>query len=63
MREATKPLVSFRTYRQSSWWNPPPLMVRAFWAHGFGGKLALRSASVTIKVIGSSGDTVMPKAK
>jgi DNA-binding GntR family transcriptional regulator len=38
-------------------------MVRAFGAHGFGGKLALRSASVTIKVIGSSGDTVMPKAK
>ena len=30
---------------------------------GFGGKLASRSASVTIKVIGSSGDTVMPKAR
>src|SRR5882672_11469656 len=28
-----KPLVSFRTYRQLSGWNPPPLMIRAFRAH------------------------------
>ena len=30
---AHKPLVSFRTYRQLSGWNPPPLMIRAFGAH------------------------------
>ena len=29
----TKPLASFRTYRQLSGWNPPPLMIRAFGAH------------------------------
>jgi hypothetical protein len=29
----TEPLASFRTYRQLSGWNPPPLMVRAFGAH------------------------------
>jgi hypothetical protein len=28
-----KPLASFRTYRQLSGWNPPPLMIRAFGAH------------------------------
>src|SRR5260370_40873680 len=28
-----KPLVSFRTYRQLSGWNPPPLIIRAFRAH------------------------------
>src|SRR6202043_3721311 len=28
-----KPLVSFRTYRQLSGWNPPPLMIRALRAH------------------------------
>ena len=28
-----KPLVSFRTYRQLSGWNPPPLVIRAFGAH------------------------------
>src|SRR6202035_4695865 len=38
-----KPLVSFRTYRQLSGWNPPPLMIRALRAHcheaTFGGAL------------------------
>ena len=29
----TKPLVSYRTYRQLSGWTLPPLMVRAFGAH------------------------------
>ncbi len=29
----TKPLVSYRTYRQLSVWNPPPLVIRAFRAH------------------------------
>src|SRR5262245_59020598 len=29
----TKPLASFRTYRQLSGWNPPPLMIRALGAH------------------------------
>ena len=29
----TKPFASFRTYRQLSGWNPPPLMIRAFGAH------------------------------
>ena len=29
----TKPPASFRTYRQLSGWNPPPLMIRAFRAH------------------------------
>jgi hypothetical protein len=29
----TKPLVSFRIYRQLSGWNLPPLMIRAFRAH------------------------------
>ena len=29
----TKPLVSYRTYRQLSVWNPPPLVIRAFGAH------------------------------
>ena len=29
----SKPLASFRTYRQLSGWNPPPLMIRAFGAH------------------------------
>jgi hypothetical protein len=29
----TEPLASFRTYRQLSGWNPPPLMIRAFGAH------------------------------
>jgi hypothetical protein len=29
----TEPLASFRTYRQLSRWNPPPLMVRAVRAH------------------------------
>jgi hypothetical protein len=29
-----EPLVSYRTYRQLSGWNLPPLMVRAFGAHG-----------------------------
>ena len=28
-----EPLASFRTYRQLSGWNPPPLMIRAFGAH------------------------------
>src|SRR5262249_38164464 len=28
-----KPLVSFRTYRQLSGWNPPPLVIRAYRAH------------------------------
>ena len=28
-----KPLASFRTHRQLSGWNPPPLMIRAFGAH------------------------------
>ena len=28
-----EPLVSFRTYRQLSGWNPPPLVIRAFGAH------------------------------
>jgi hypothetical protein len=28
-----KPLVSFRTYRQFSGWNPPPQVFRAFGAH------------------------------
>jgi len=28
-----KPLVSFRTYRQLSGWNPPPQVFRAFGAH------------------------------
>jgi len=38
---STEPLVSFRTYRQLSGWNPPPLMIRAIRAHcqerSFGG--------------------------
>ena len=29
----TRPLVSFRTYRQLSGWNPPPQVIRAFGAH------------------------------
>ena len=29
----TKRLVSYRTYRQLSVWNPPPLVIRAFGAH------------------------------
>ena len=29
----TKPLVSYRIYRQLSVWNPPPLVIRAFRAH------------------------------
>jgi len=29
----TKPLVSYRIYRQLSVWNPPPLVIRAFGAH------------------------------
>jgi hypothetical protein len=29
----TKPPASFRTYRQLSGWNPPPLMIRALGAH------------------------------
>jgi hypothetical protein len=29
-----KPLVSFRINRQLSGWNLPPLMIRAFGAHG-----------------------------
>jgi hypothetical protein len=29
-----KPLVSYRTNRQLSGWIPPPLMIRAFGAHG-----------------------------
>jgi len=29
----TKPLVSFRTYRQLSGWNPPPQVFRALGAH------------------------------
>ena len=29
----TKPLASFRTYRQLSGWNPPPQVFRAFGAH------------------------------
>src|SRR5262249_54144759 len=29
----TKPLVSFRTYRQLSGWNLPPLVIRAYRAH------------------------------
>jgi len=29
----TEPLASFRTYRQLSGWNPPPLMIRAVRAH------------------------------
>jgi hypothetical protein len=37
-----KPLVSFRINRQLSGWNLPPLMIRAFGAHGqkatFGGR-------------------------
>jgi hypothetical protein len=28
-----KPPVSFRTYRQLSGWNPPPLVIRAYRAH------------------------------
>jgi len=28
-----RPLASFRTYRQLSRWNPPPLMIRAIGAH------------------------------
>src|SRR5262249_62023877 len=30
----TEPLVSYRTYRQLSGWNPPPLVIRAVRAHG-----------------------------
>ena len=33
----TKPLVSFQINRQLSGWNLPPLMVRAFGAHGQSG--------------------------
>src|SRR5262245_44278585 len=29
----TEPLVSYRTYRQLSGWNPPPLVIRAVRAH------------------------------
>src|SRR5437870_3514041 len=29
----TEPLASFRTYRQLSGWNPPPLVIRAVRAH------------------------------
>jgi hypothetical protein len=32
-RLPAKPLVSFRTYRQFSGWNPPPQVFRAFGAH------------------------------
>jgi hypothetical protein len=29
-----EPLVSFQINRQLSGWNPPPLVIRAFGAHG-----------------------------
>ncbi len=32
-RYPTGPLVSYRSYRQLSGWNLPPLVVRAFGAH------------------------------
>ena len=37
-----KPLVSYRTNRQLSGWIPPPLMIRAFGAHGQDRTLALQ---------------------
>src|SRR5262245_23317313 len=37
-----EPLVSYRTNRQLSGWNLPPLMVRAFGAHGHAGHVRER---------------------
>ena len=55
-----KPLVSFRTYRQLSGWNPPPLMIRAFRAHcqqeTFAEPPHNRRSRPPVSVVGSSLD-------
>jgi len=50
----TKPLANFRTYRQLSGRNPPPLMIRAFGAHCQIQTIAGRSRAYDTKLAGLS---------
>src|SRR5436190_10482599 len=62
-----EPLASFRTYRQLSGWNPPPLMIRAFGAHCHEPTHATRSKVGPYSITSSArarsdGGTVIPSA-
>ena len=60
-----EPLVSFQINRQLSGWNPPPLVIRAFGAHGHlwtgrGGSPAFAKRRVRIPIVKKCGRLTVP---